>query len=221
MMRFKENNYNKIFVGISNFIRIICGGDRLKRITDIIEKLLRKISKENSKKLTILDFGCGSMEISKKLQNKKYIKQIIGSDIFKHKFKTKKMAYLENDKLFKSNKKFDVIFVIDVLHHIGVEDAHKVIKKLYRHSNKIIIKDHFEHGLLSRSLLRFVDFYANYGYGVNVPDKYFNKKMWKKTILKSKSKELFHKENFQQHDGLFNIILNKKHHFVSILKADE
>ena len=28
----------------------------------------------------------------------------------------------------KSNKKFDVIFVIDVLHHIGVEDAHKVIK---------------------------------------------------------------------------------------------
>ena len=187
MMRFKENNYNKIFVGISNFIRTICGGDRLKRIIEIIEKLLKETSKESNKKIRILDFGCGSMEISKKLQNKKYIKQIVGSDIFKHKFRTKKMVYLENDKLFKSKKKFDIIFVVDVLHHIGVEEAHKIIKKLYKHSNKIIVKDHFEHGLLSRSLLRFVDFYANYGYGVNVPDKYFDKKMWKKTILKSKA----------------------------------
>ena len=120
------------------------------------------------------------MEISKKLQNKKYIKQIIGSDIFKHKFKTKKMAYLENDKLFKSNKKFDVIFVIDVLHHIGVEDAHKVIKKLYRHSNKIIIKDHFDHGLLSRSLLRFVDFTLIMDMGLMFPINILIKKCGKK-----------------------------------------
>lgn len=131
------------------------------------------------------------------------------------------MMYLDNQKLFKSNKKFDVIFVVDVLHHIGIENAHKIIKKLYKHSNKIIIKDHYEHGFFSRSLLRFVDFYANYGYGVNIPKKYFNKNSWSNTITKSKSKVLFHKENFQQHDGLFNIILNKKHHFVSIIETNE
>ena len=221
MIRFKENNYNRIFVGVSNFIRTVCGGDRLKRITDIIEKLLRETHKDHKKKLKVLDFGCGSMEISKKLQYKKYIKQIVGSDIFKHKFVSKKMMYLDNQKLFKSNKKFDVIFVVDVLHHIGIENAHKIIKKLYKHSDKIIIKDHYEHGFFSRSLLRFVDFYANYGYGVNIPKKYFNKNSWSNTITKSKSKVLFHKENFQQHDGLFNIILNKKHHFVSIIETNE
>ncbi len=221
MIRFKENKYNRIFVGVSNFIRTVCGGDRLKRITDIIEKLLRETHKDHKKKLKVLDFGCGSMEISKKLQHKKYIKQIVGSDIFKHKFVSKKMMYLDNQKLFKSNKKFDVIFVVDVLHHIGIENAHKIIKKLYKHSNKIIIKDHYEHGFFSRSLLRFVDFYANYGYGVNIPKKYFNKNSWSNTITKSKSKVLFHKENVQQHDGLFNIILNKKHHFVSIIETNE
>tara|TARA_B100000886_G_scaffold337903_1_gene299636 strand:- start:988 stop:1653 length:666 start_codon:yes stop_codon:yes gene_type:complete len=221
MIRFKENNYNRIFVGVSNFIRTVCGGDRLKRITDIIEKLLRETHKDHKKKLKVLDFGCGSMEISKKLQYKKYIKQIVGSDIFKHKFVSKKMMYLDNEKLFKSNKRFDVIFVVDVLHHIGIENAHKIIRKLYKHSDKIIIKDHYEHGFFSRSLLRFVDFYANYGYGVNIPKKYFNKNSWRNTITKSKSKVLFHKENFQQHDGIFNIILNKKHHFVSIIETNE
>ena len=221
MIRFKESNYNRIFVGVSNFIRTVCGGDRLKRITDIIEKLLRETHKDHKKKLKVLDFGCGSMEISKKLQYKKYIKQIVGSDIFKHKFVSKKMMYLDNEKLFKSNKRFDVIFVVDVLHHIGIENAHKIIRKLYKHSDKIIIKDHYEHGFFSRSLLRFVDFYANYGYGVNIPKKYFNKNSWRNTITKSKSKVLFHKENFQQHDGIFNIMLNKKHHFVSIIETNE
>ena len=221
MMRFKENNYNKIFVGISNFIRTICGGDRLKRIIEIIEKLLKETSKESNKKIRILDFGCGSMEISKKLQNKKYIKQIVGSDIFKHKFKSNKISYVSNTELFKNNQKFDIIFVIDVLHHIGVEDAFKIIKKLSKLSDNIIIKDHFEHGFLSRQLLRFVDFYANYGYGVNVPKKYFDKISWKKTLIRSKCKEIYHNKKFQQHDGLFNFILNKRHHFVSLIKSHE
>ncbi len=221
MMRFKENNYNKLFVSISNFIRFIFGGDRVKRISNIIDQLLKKEYLKKNKRLTILDFGCGSMEISKKLENKNYVRCIVGSDIFKHSYKSKKLIYMDNENLFKINKKFDIIFIVDVLHHIGVDDAHKIINKLSKLSKNIIIKDHFEHGFFSRQLLRFVDFYANYGYGVNVPKKYFNKVSWKKTLIKSNCKEIFHKYKFQQHDGIFNLLLNKKNHFVSLIKSNE
>ena len=118
-------------------------------------------------------------------------------------------------------KNLILFFIIDVLHHVGIENSHKLIKKLTKLSNKLIIKDHFEHNFASRQLLRFVDFYANYGYGVNVPKKYFNKDNWKKTVIKSNCKEIYHIKNFQQHDGLFNFILNKKHHFVSVIKSNE
>ena len=221
MMRFKENNYNKLFVGISNFIRFICGGDRLKRITNIIDELLRDEYLKKNKQLKILDFGCGSMEISKKLETKNYVKSIVGSDIFNHKYKSKKLTYINYERLFKEKEKFDVIFIVDVLHHIGVDDAYKTLSKLSNLSKVIIVKDHFEYGFFSRHLLRFVDFYANYGYGVNVPKKYFNKISWKKNLIKSNYKEIFLYKNFQQHDGLFNLILNKKHHFISVIKADE
>ena len=220
-MRFKENNYNKLFVSVSDLIRLICGGDRLKRITNIIDDLLKKEYLKKNKRLKILDYGCGSMEISKKLEEKNYIKSIVGSDIFNHSYKSKKLTYVSNERLFKKNEKFDVIFVVDVLHHVGINNAHKIINKLSKLSKIIIIKDHFEYGFFSRQLLRFVDFYANYGYGVNVPKKYFNKNKWKKTLIKSNSKEIFRKNSFQQHDGLFNLILNKKHHFVSMIKAYE
>lgn len=221
MMRFKENSYNTIFVALSNFIRYICGGNRLKRITKIIDMLLTQTYLEKNKKLKILDFGCGSMEISKKIVNKIYVGQIFGSDIFKHNFKSRKLIYVNNKELFKRKDKFDIIFIVDVLHHIGVDDAYKIIKKLSKLSDKIIIKDHFEHSYLSRQLLRFVDFYANYGYGVNVPKKYFNDISWKKTLIKSNCREIFHNKNFKQHDGLFNFLLNKKHQFVSLIVANE
>ena len=57
-------------------------------------------------------------------------------------------------------------------------------------SKNIIIKDHFEFGFFSRQLLRFVDFYANYAYDVNIPKEYFNYVSWKRTIKKSHLKEV-------------------------------
>ena len=180
MMRFKENNYNKLFVSVSDLIRLICGGDRLKRITNIIDDLLKKEYLKKNKRLRILDYGCGSMEISKKLEEKNYIESIVGSDIFNHSYKSKKLTYISNEKLFEENEKFDVIFVVDVLHHVGINNAYKILNKLSKLSKTIIIKDHFEHGFFSRQLLRFVDFYANYGYGVNVPKNILTKTNGKK-----------------------------------------
>ena len=55
-------------------IRKIFGGDRLKRISKEITNISKKISQKHQKKIVILDFGCGSMEISKKLQNYSFVK---------------------------------------------------------------------------------------------------------------------------------------------------
>ena len=162
------------------------------------------------------------MEISKKLQKHSFVKKIIGTDTFDFKLKKKKMRYIQSTKFFESkNNKFDLIIAVDVLHHIGIDDAHKILKKLSKISKHIIIKDHFEHGFFSRHLLRFVDFYANYAYDVVIPKSYFNKKLWTNTVKKASLKETLRIENFQQHDGVFNFILDKKHHFVSLLKNEK
>ncbi len=222
MIRFNNSKLSKnkkLLVFISNSIRKIFGGDRLKRLSEIMISFSKQIYLKDKKKITILDFGCGSMEISKKLVKLSYVKQIIGVDTYPSKFKTKKMKYIQYDTFFKKNKTtFDIVIAVDVLHHIGVDESYKVLKKLSKISKNIIVKDHFEHGFLSRQLLRFVDFYANYAYDVNIPKKYFNYKSWNKIIKKSFLKEIKIIKNFQQHDGLFNLLLNKKHHFVSHLK---
>lgn len=222
MIRFKKTGNRVILIFLSDLIRKIFKGDRISRISKIVEKIAKKLSKQNKKKFSILDYGCGSMEVSKKLKDKDFIKEIIGTDVFNYNYENKNIKYIEKNQLFKSRvKKFDLIISIDVLHHIGVQNSHKILTKLSKYSKYILIKDHFEHGFFSRHLLRFVDFYANYAYGVKIPDKYFTKNSWKSTIKKSSLKEIYRFENFQQHDGFFNLVLNKRHHFVSLLKNNE
>ena len=222
MIRFnnsKTSKNKKLLILISNLIRKIFGGDRIKRLSNIMIQKSKKIHIIKKRKINILDFGCGSMEISKKLEKLSFVENIVGVDTFESKFKTKKMQYVQYDKFFNKNKKkFDMIIAVDVLHHIGIERSFETLKKLSKFSKNIIIKDHFEYGFFSRQLLRFVDFYANYAYDVSIPEKYFNYISWKRTIKKSHLKEVELIKSFQQHDGVFNIILNKRHHFVSHLK---
>ncbi len=225
MIRFNNSKLSKnkkLLVFVSNTIRKIFGGDRLKRLSGVIISFSRKIYLKNKKQITILDFGCGSMEISKKLEKLPYVKQIVGVDTYYSKFRTNKMVYIQYDDFFKKNKKiFDIVIVVDVLHHVGIDESHIILKKLSKISKNLIIKDHFEYGYFSRQLLRFVDFYANYAYDVNIPKKYYDFNSWNKIIKKSFLKEMEIIKNFQQHDGLFNFILNKKHHFVSHLRHDK
>ena len=61
----------------SDLIRKLFKGDRIKRISARVNFFIAKeFSKNNNKKLTIIDFGCGSMEVSKKIQNNIFVKEI-------------------------------------------------------------------------------------------------------------------------------------------------
>ena len=221
MIRFNKNEHKKILIFFSDTIRKFFGGDRTKRLSKRIEFLIKNEFSKNKRKITVIDFGCGSMEISKKIQKNFFIKEIIGLDIFNSNYKYKKLKYYKY-KSFKDLNKFksDIVLLVDVLHHIGVKKSHLILKQLAKNSNTLIVKDHFEYGYFSRQLLRFVDFYANHAYGVVIPKIYFNENSWKKAIKLSKLKQPYFEKNFQQHDGLFNILLNKKYHFVSVLKKN-
>ena len=219
MIRFSKNEHKKFFISLSDFIRKIFKGDRTKRLSKKVELLIKKEAEKKKTSVSVIDFGCGSMEISKKIQHNKFIKKIIGLDIFKSNYRYKKLQYHNYKNLNDLNNfKSDIVILVDVLHHIGVDKSHLVLKKLSKNSKTLIVKDHFEHGYFSRQLLRFIDFYANYAYGVIIPKKYFDYKSWKKTVKKSSLTENYFEKNFQQHDGLFNLILNKRHHFISVLK---
>jgi len=67
MIRFNNSENKKLLIHISNFIHSVCKGDRLDRILKTATIIIKYISK---KKNAILNFDCGSIEISKRLKKK-------------------------------------------------------------------------------------------------------------------------------------------------------
>ncbi len=41
--------------------------------------------------------------------------------------------------------------MIDVLHHVGIDQSHVLLKKVSKISKFILIKDHFEHGFFFKT----------------------------------------------------------------------
>ena len=76
MIRLKKNNNNNFLIFFSDITRKIFKGDRLKRLSIGVSDLLEVIHLKKKRKLSILDYGCGSMDLSKKILKAKYIKKI-------------------------------------------------------------------------------------------------------------------------------------------------
>jgi SAM-dependent methyltransferase len=69
---------------------------------------------------------------------------------------------------------FDVAMLCDVLHH-APEDQARLLAEAGRVAGHVLVKDHFEYGPYSRTMLRLMDFVGNWGYGISVPDRYFTR----------------------------------------------
>lgn len=69
----------------------------------------------------------------------------------------------------------DVVLMCDMLHHASAEQQSVLAREAARVCRGVVIvKDHFEYGPVSRQMLRLMDAVGNWGYGVSVPDRYFD-----------------------------------------------
>jgi SAM-dependent methyltransferase len=73
-----------------------------------------------------------------------------------------------------ANDEFDVALLCDVLHH-APEHAAKLLAEAGRVARHVLVKDHFEHGPHSRTMLQLVDFVGNLRDRVKVPEHYFTR----------------------------------------------
>ena len=129
-------------------------------------------------------------------------------------------SYEEAGDFFSSNKNnFDLAIIVDALHHIPEVERCRAIKKIADHCDYIIVKDHFEFGYFSRQRLRAADWFGNYVYGVDIPERYYTHQTWKKFLENNGLKQIELVKNVRVHRGLFGIIIPPKYHFLSIIEG--
>jgi ubiquinone/menaquinone biosynthesis C-methylase UbiE len=103
-----------------------------------IEKILKKEINNRSKKIKILDIGCGSGEISRFFNNLDYIGIDVNPDYieFARKIYKKNFEVMNAQKLRFKKRYFDYVVIIGVLHHIDDKNCNLILNEITR-----VIKD--------------------------------------------------------------------------------
>lgn len=216
----------KLLALSTSIIRTVLRGDRFEHLSHAVSTSVENINKILGKKANILDYGCGNMALAKHLYHMGLASSITCVDTYEPLSETSQdnaLTYQTIDD-FKSksrNENFDLIIIVNVLHHAGVENAVSMLKELSAKTKFILVIDHLEYSFFSRQILRLSDWFGNYAYGVNTPKKYFSTKLWQKTIEQSELKEMKLQVGVKIYNGVFGMILRSKYHFISVLQHNK
>lgn len=161
------------------------------RVNILSQKLSGLIDKHfpDAETIECLDVGCGDMKIPTTINKLNPKTSWSGIDLYEL------PASMKGSKMWSRYKKYDgshfpfdsksmdVVLFCDVLHH--AKKGALLLKEAARVGRIIIIKDHFEYSAYSRIMLKAMDFIGNWGYGVTLPDKYFNVTEFKNLCVSS------------------------------------
>lgn len=127
-----------------------------------------------------LDVGCGDMTLAEAIQARTSRTDWRCIDVhrlpanFRNDERWSKYRRFDGRTIPYGDGEFDVVLLCDVLHH-APEDAARLLAEAGRVARCVLVKDHFEYGPYSRTMLRLMDFVGNWGYGVSVPEHYFTR----------------------------------------------
>jgi hypothetical protein len=208
------------------FRKILLRDQREKNISLILIKLINELKPKN--RISILDYGSGyDPLLIKMIVNNLCISRYIKAECFDF-YTSNQIQILNKEKniifrnlsTIKKNKQYDFAIIIDVLHHIGIDNSKKIIKlikNLKKKAKFLIIKDHFEWSSFSRLCLRFMDFIGNYHNNINIPKEYYSKEQFENLL---KDNNLFVKKritNVRYHSRIFFFLSNPRFHFIYII----
>ncbi|MFM7294742.1 MAG: methyltransferase domain-containing protein, partial [Burkholderiales bacterium] len=174
---------------------------------------------------SLLDYGCGSMDFSRRLREEGVINKFVAMDTYAAPDNLegvecwKDYRQIHDGILSDLRESFDVAIIIDVLHHADESEQPTILAALGNTAGRVVVKDHFEFGYVSRQMLRLADWFGNFAYGVRIPKRYFDKQSWPLIVRSSGLVEVARVENVKVHSGLFGVLLPRHHHFISILAS--
>jgi len=191
-----------------------------RKIFDYIDNIF-----PNTERLCCLDVGCGDMQIVEHINRYNPNMAWICLDIhdlpenLRENIKWAKYQKFDGVHIPFGDKSVDVALFCDMLHH-AMDNAPNLLREAARVSRSVIIKDHFEYSIYSRTMLKAMDFIGNWGYGIEIPRRYLTIKGFEELCCSAGLvlKRLDIGIDLYAHLPVLRYLLRPEWHFIAVLE---
>lgn len=197
---------------------------RIDTLADLLSDTIDR-SHPGDDQLKCLDIGCGDMTLAESIG--KRLPRSIWSCIDIHPLapdlvddpRWSKYQQFDGCQIDAPDRHFEASLFCDVMHHIpGNLIAN--LKEAARVSQTVVIKDHFEYSLYSRTMLQLMDFVGNWGYDISIPKRYFNRTRFAQ-LIETCGLEIADLKigiELYRHNAVFHRVLRPKWQFIAMLR---
>ncbi len=168
----------------------------------------------------LLDIGCGDGLIASLIKKRCENLDVVGMDLFMRPETHIPVSLFDGSKFPFSDKSFDVVSFIDVLHH--TLDPEVLLREARRVSSRyIIVKDHLWEGVFAGPTLRLMDWAGNAHLGVSLPFNYWKERQWHDTFTQMGLKIEYWSEQLQLYPWPLSALFDRRLHFIACLRVSE
>src|SRR5262245_30952086 len=145
-----------------------------RRRVSVLSSLLANLIPENA---MVLDVGTGNGLIAARIMGHRTDVVIEGVEVRPRTETCIPVKAFDGYHLPFADETFDCVMLVDVLHHTISPAMH--LSEAARVSRRhLVIKDHLLEGLFAGQVLRFMDWFGNWGYEVPLPCNYLQRSQW-------------------------------------------
>jgi SAM-dependent methyltransferase len=181
-----------------------------------IEVLARTLADFIPQGARVLDIGCGSGTLAKRIMALRPDVGIEGIDVLVRPSTEIPVTEFDGDTIPWPDGHFDIALFVDVLHH--TEAPARLLAEAKRVSKGgIVIKDHFREGVLADATLRFMDWVGNAQHGVVLPYNYLSDPEWRGIWSKLGLKVERLTDKVGLYPAPFSWLFDRRLHFVARL----
>ena len=165
----------------------------------------------------LLDVGCGDGQITKLVVARRSGVKATGIDVLLRPKTHIPVAKYDGTTIPFEDASFDVVMLIDVLHH--TENPAALLREATRVTTRyVLLKDHFRNGVFAGATLRLMDWISNIHQGVALPYNYLSEMEWHRIYERVGVRPVDIKRKLNLYPQPANLVFGRNLHFIALLE---
>jgi SAM-dependent methyltransferase len=182
-----------------------------------IRVLARHLQEMLPRDASVLDVGSGDGLLARRILDTRPDLRIRGVDVLIRPESHIPVERFDGVHLPFSDREFDVVMMVDVLHH-ATDQAALLCETARVARRAVVIKDHVVRGLLARPTLSFMDWVGNARHGVALPYSYWTEDQWQRSFAQLRLRTTARRDSLGLYPWPASLVFGRGLHFLAVLE---